>query len=104
MYHGAKRATTAAQLAGADVVLTTYSIIESEHRRHMMPGKVTCRYCKHKFYTDRLRLHLKRASSQSGPLCGLPGLRETAHVLWRVTPSLCCYLLARSYARCTIIA
>ena len=62
VYHGAKRATTVAQLAGADVVLTTYSIIESEHRRHMMPGKVTCRYCKHKFYTDRLRLHLKCAS------------------------------------------
>ena len=46
-------------MAEADVVLTTYSIIESEHRRHMMPGKVACRYCKQKFYADRLRLHLK---------------------------------------------
>lgn len=59
VYHGAKRASNMAELAEADVVLTTYSIIESEHRRHMMPGKVACRYCKHKFYADRLRLHLK---------------------------------------------
>lgn len=63
MYHGAKRATSAAELSGADVVLTTYSIIENEHRRHMMPGKLACRYCKQKFYADRLRLHLKCASA-----------------------------------------
>ena len=59
VYHGAKRAVSPAELAEADVVLTTYSIVEVEHRRHMMPGKVACRYCKQKFYADRLRLHLK---------------------------------------------
>lgn len=69
VYHGAKRATTSAELASADVVLTTYSIIESEHRRHMMPGKVACRYCNHKFYADRLRLHLKCASALGPTLC-----------------------------------
>ena len=64
VYHGAKRPSSVAELAGADVVLTTYSIIESEHRRHMMPGKVACRYCKQKFNADRLRLHLKCALLQ----------------------------------------
>ena len=61
VYHGAKRTTQPAELAAADVVLTTYAIIEAEHRRYMMPGKVQCRYCKGKFYPDRLRLHLKCA-------------------------------------------
>ena len=61
VYHGSKRATCPEELAEADVVLTTYAIIESEHRRFMMPGKVACRYCKGKFYPDRLRLHLKCA-------------------------------------------
>ena len=46
VYHGAKRTTLPAELAEADVVLTTYAIIEAEHRRYMMPGKVSCRYCK----------------------------------------------------------
>ena len=61
VYHGAKRTTRPAELAEADVVLTTYAIVEAEHRRYMMPGKVQCRYCKGKFYPDRLRLHLKCA-------------------------------------------
>ena len=59
VYHGAKRTTQPAELAEADVVLTTYAIVEAEHRRYMMPGKVQCRYCRGKFYPDRLRLHLK---------------------------------------------
>jgi len=44
VYHGAKRgAVTAAELAAADVVLTTYSTIEADFRRHCMPAKVGCR-------------------------------------------------------------
>ena len=33
VYHGAKRSTSTEELEGADVVLTTYSIIENEFRR-----------------------------------------------------------------------
>jgi DNA repair protein RAD16 len=44
LYHGAKRGSvTAAELADADVVLTTYSTIEADYRRHCMPAKVACR-------------------------------------------------------------
>ena len=40
IYHGGKRTTDPAELAAADVVLTTYSIVESEFRRNCLPGKV----------------------------------------------------------------
>jgi len=43
VYHGARRATTTrAELEAADVVLTTYSTIEADYRRTMMPKKVAC--------------------------------------------------------------
>lgn len=43
VYHGAKRGgTTKEMLQSADVVLTTYSTIEADYRRTMMPAKVAC--------------------------------------------------------------
>ncbi len=59
IYHGQKRTCDLEELGSADVVLTTYSIVESEYRRHCLPGKVPCRYCRTRMYPDRLRLHLK---------------------------------------------
>lgn len=59
VYHGNKRTTDLRLLADADVVLTTFSIVESEHRRNCLPGKVPCRYCRTRMLPDRLRLHLK---------------------------------------------
>ena len=59
IYHGGKRTSDPGELAAADVVLTTYSIVESEFRKNCLPGKVACRYCNTKMYPDRLRLHLK---------------------------------------------
>jgi DNA repair protein RAD16 len=42
-YHGSGRGgLSAADLEEADVVLTTYSTIESDYRRTMMPAKVQC--------------------------------------------------------------
>lgn len=43
VYHGARRGdTTKEALQSADVVLTTYSTIEADYRRTMMPAKVAC--------------------------------------------------------------
>lgn len=43
VYHGARRGElTRAALEGADVVLTTYSALEADFRRTMMPAKVAC--------------------------------------------------------------
>lgn len=44
LYHGAKRGSiTASEMAAADVVLTTYSTLENDYRRCVMPAKVACR-------------------------------------------------------------
>lgn len=59
VYHGSKRSASKAELESADVVLTTYSIIEGEYRRHTQPNKATCAYCNNKFYPDRLKVHLR---------------------------------------------
>lgn len=61
IYHGGKRTGDPSELAAADVVLTTYSIVENEFRKNCLPGKVPCRYCNTKMYPDRLRIHLKCA-------------------------------------------
>jgi DNA repair protein RAD16 len=45
LYHGAKRGSiTAQELQEADVVLTTYSTLENDYRRCIMPAKVACRW------------------------------------------------------------
>jgi len=61
IYHGPKRTADPAALAGADVVLTTYSVLENEFRRFMQPGKVPCGYCGKKFEPARLKVHLRCA-------------------------------------------
>jgi DNA repair protein RAD16 len=40
-------------------VLTTYSIVESEHRKNVMPDKEECKWCGRKYYPDRLKVHLR---------------------------------------------
>jgi hypothetical protein len=43
VYHGPRRGqVTRAELEAADVVLTTYSSIEADFRRTMMPEKIAC--------------------------------------------------------------
>eukprot|EP00891_Asterochloris_glomerata_P007270 jgi/Astpho2/7270/e_gw1.00113.3.1_t len=58
-YHGNKRATDMEALKQADVVLTTYSIVENEFRKNAPPEKVQCEYCRKKFFPDRLKVHLR---------------------------------------------
>ncbi|GFH18641.1 uncharacterized protein HaLaN_15480 [Haematococcus lacustris] len=55
LYHGPKRCTDVSSLQQADVVLTTYSVLENEYRKYMMARKVTCQYCSKRFYPDRLK-------------------------------------------------
>mmetsp|Transcript_12990 Transcript_12990/g.39320 ORF Transcript_12990/g.39320 Transcript_12990/m.39320 type:complete len:1245 (-) Transcript_12990:283-4017(-) len=77
VYHGQKRTSDPEELGAADVVLTTYAIVESEYRRHCLPGKVPCRYCRTRMYPDRLRLHLKY-------FCG-PNAKKTAALAKQIT-------------------
>ncbi|KAL0027325.1 hypothetical protein WJX79_000283 [Trebouxia sp. C0005] len=59
VYHGNKRETSIEELKQADVVLTTYSIVENEFRKNCLPDKVPCAYCNKKFFPDRLKVHLR---------------------------------------------
>ncbi|MEW5314236.1 MAG: hypothetical protein WDW38_005748 [Sanguina aurantia] len=59
VHHGAKRSSDRELLRQADVILTTYSTIENDYRRHMAPSKVPCAYCSKRFFADRLKLHLQ---------------------------------------------
>lgn len=59
VYHGSNRERSANQLLEYDFVITTYSIIEADYRKHMMPAKQKCLYCGKLFYEKKLSIHLK---------------------------------------------
>lgn len=59
VYHGANRERSSKQFLDYDFVITTYSIIESEFRKYMMPPKQKCVYCGKAFHEKKLAIHLK---------------------------------------------
>ncbi|RLN55028.1 hypothetical protein BBJ28_00009032 [Nothophytophthora sp. Chile5] len=70
IHHGPKRLDVAARIASYDIVLTTYSIIESEIRKTLGWSKVACKYCGKKYLPDKLVTHNKY-------FCG-PNAKKTA--------------------------
>ncbi|ETI37904.1 hypothetical protein F443_16247 [Phytophthora nicotianae P1569] len=70
IHHGAKRLDSVEKIASYDIVLTTYSIIESEIRKTLGWSKVACKYCGRKYLPDKLVSHYKY-------FCG-PDARKTA--------------------------
>lgn len=65
LYHGTNRAGefSREELESADVVLTTYSILEVDFRKNLMAPKATCDFCGKKFQPERLKVHLRCAMS-----------------------------------------
>ncbi|CAA0808600.1 Helicase protein with RING/U-box domain [Striga hermonthica] len=59
VYHGANRAKKHYEFADYDFVITTYSIVEAEYRKYVMPPKEKCTYCGKLFYENKLKIHLK---------------------------------------------
>ncbi|XP_042422909.1 DNA repair protein RAD16-like [Zingiber officinale] len=59
VYHGANRDKTKYEFDDYDFVITTYSTIESEFRKYLMPPKEMCKYCRKRFYPKKMRTHLK---------------------------------------------
>ncbi|XP_027343348.1 DNA repair protein RAD16-like [Abrus precatorius] len=57
VYHGAKRGRNVEQFLDYDFVITTYSVVESGYRRHMMPPKERCPYCRKLFLQRKLLYH-----------------------------------------------
>lgn len=59
VYHGANRCKDVAELSQYDFILTTYTIVEIEYRKHLMPAKESCQWCGKLYYPDRLGIHLR---------------------------------------------
>lgn len=59
IYHGANRAKHSKEIRKCDFVLTTYSVVEAEFRKYMMPPKTKCPYCGKAYYESKLTIHLK---------------------------------------------
>ncbi|KAJ8533445.1 hypothetical protein ON010_g13810 [Phytophthora cinnamomi] len=70
IHHGNKRLDSVEKIASYDIVLTTYSIIESEIRKTLGWSKVACKYCGKKYLPDKLITHNKY-------FCG-PDAKKTA--------------------------
>ncbi|XP_017425532.1 ATP-dependent helicase rhp16 isoform X2 [Vigna angularis] len=57
VYHGANRGRSVDRFADYDFVITTYSVVENEYRKHMMPPKERCPYCGKLFLPSKLMYH-----------------------------------------------
>ncbi|CAJ1956296.1 unnamed protein product [Sphenostylis stenocarpa] len=57
IYHGANRGWSGDRFADYDFVITTYSVVETEYRKHMMPPKERCPYCGKLFLPIKLMYH-----------------------------------------------
>ncbi|XP_062189121.1 ATP-dependent helicase rhp16-like isoform X2 [Phragmites australis] len=59
LHHGAKRGTQKFDFDNYDFVITTYSTIEADYRKHIMPPKSPCDYCNKLLDPSRMKVHLK---------------------------------------------
>lgn len=59
VYHGAKRLNMNYNFNDYDFVLTTYSTIEGDFRRNVMPPKEKCQWCGRLLYPSKMKVHLK---------------------------------------------
>ncbi|XP_047322176.1 DNA repair protein RAD16 [Impatiens glandulifera] len=59
IYHGANREKSIQQFSDFDFVITTYSIIESEYRKNVMPPKLKCLWCGRLLHQQKMSIHLR---------------------------------------------
>ncbi|XP_027061405.1 DNA repair protein RAD16-like isoform X1 [Coffea arabica] len=59
VYHGSHRGRNIDQFSEYDFVITTYSIVEAEYRRNVMPPKHKCQWCGKLLYEHKMSVHLK---------------------------------------------
>ncbi|KAG8080389.1 hypothetical protein GUJ93_ZPchr0007g4647 [Zizania palustris] len=58
VYHGGKREAQKYDFNNYDFVITTYSTIEADYRKHIMPPKIRCDYCNKLYYPNKMKVHL----------------------------------------------
>ncbi|KAK9285779.1 hypothetical protein L1049_024980 [Liquidambar formosana] len=59
VYHGANRGKSLLQFSKYDFVITTYSIVENEYRKNVMPAKEKCVWCGKLFHPRKMKTHLR---------------------------------------------
>ncbi|CAN0914462.1 ATP-dependent helicase rhp16 [Linum grandiflorum] len=59
VFHGANRGKNSKKFADYDFVITTYSIVEAEFRKYIMPPKNKCIYCQKAIQQNSMWIHLK---------------------------------------------
>ncbi|CAH9060320.1 unnamed protein product [Cuscuta europaea] len=59
VYHGTNRAKNIDSLSGYDFVITTYSTIEADYRKNVMPPKQRCEWCGKAYNEKRMAIHQK---------------------------------------------
>ena len=59
VYHGANREKNIDKFAEYEFVITTYSTVEAEYRKNVLPPKEKCQWCGKSFYEQKLPFHQK---------------------------------------------
>lgn len=59
VYHGSNREKNLGQLGQYDFIITTYSTVEVDYRKHVMPPKQKCQWCGKLLYGHKMSIHLK---------------------------------------------
>lgn len=59
VYHGANRGKSHHQFSEYDFIITTYSIVEAEYRKHVMHPKERCEWCGKLLNEKKMAVHLK---------------------------------------------
>ncbi|CAN6457458.1 unnamed protein product [Victoria cruziana] len=59
LYHGPNRTKNIKDFVNYDFVVTTYSTVESDYRKNVMPDKEKCIWCGKLFYHKRMIVHLR---------------------------------------------
>lgn len=70
VYHGSNRGKMNYQFSEYDFVITTYSIVEAEFRKNVMPPKQKCQWCGKFLYEEKMVFHLRY-------FCGPDSIRTT---------------------------
>ncbi|CAN4109967.1 unnamed protein product [Withania somnifera] len=60
VYHGSNRRKLVQSIEEYDFVITTYSTVEAEYRKNVMPPKQKCEWCGKSYYKEKLAMHIKR--------------------------------------------
>ncbi|OIT00340.1 helicase-like transcription factor chr28 [Nicotiana attenuata] len=64
VYHGNKR-NHIHNIEEYDFVITTYSTVESEYRKNVMPPKQKCQWCGKSYFEEKLSIHQKKCGPDS---------------------------------------